>query len=63
MRVHLRSRKSCVAQEEALVDISDTLGRLHEIGTTIGQEVDLQVVGVVSVLCWSRSSWTRLIRT
>ena len=63
MRVHLRSRKSCVAQEVALVDISDTLGRLHEIGTTIGQEVDLQVVGVVSVLCWSRSSWTRLIRT
>lgn len=44
------------------MDISDTLGRLHEIGTTIGQEVDLQVVSVVSVLCWSRSSWTRLIR-
>lgn len=36
---------SHVAQEEALVDISDTLGRLHEIGTTIGQEVDLQTVG------------------
>lgn len=37
---------SCVAQEEALVDISDTLGRLHEIGTTIGQEVDMQTVVV-----------------
>ena len=28
------------------MDISDTLCRLHEIGTTIGQEVDLQTVGV-----------------
>ncbi|KNB42732.1 qhypothetical protein [Blastocystis sp. subtype 4] len=28
-------------QEQALVDISDTLGRLHEIGSAIGTEADL----------------------
>lgn len=33
-----------IAQEQALEDISDTLGRLHEIGSAIGQEVDIQTV-------------------
>ncbi|KAM7455611.1 hypothetical protein BLSTO_03629 [Blastocystis sp. subtype 1] len=40
--LHHMQEQTFAAQEEALVDISDTLGRLHEIGTTIGQEVDLQ---------------------
>ena len=31
-------------QEQALVDISDTLGRLHEIGSAIGNEADLHSV-------------------
>lgn len=26
-------------------DISDTLGRLHDIGSAIGNEVDIQTVG------------------
>ena len=32
-------------QEQALEDISDTLGRLHDIGSAIGNEVDIQTVG------------------
>ena len=34
-----------VVQEQALEDISDTLGRLHDIGSAIGNEVDIQTVG------------------
>ena len=42
-----RAVESCgVDQEQDLVDISDTLGRLHEIGSAIGNEADLHSVVV-----------------
>ena len=36
-----------LVQEQALEDISDTLGRLHDIGSAIGNEVDIQTVSAV----------------
>lgn len=50
----------CIAQEQALEDISDTLGRLHEIGSAIGQEVDIQTV-FFNLNFQFRNCWMTLI--
>lgn len=44
-RCVLETCSHVVVQEQALEDISDTLGRLHDIGSAIGNEVDIQTVG------------------
>lgn len=52
-------RKCCsrLDQEQALVDISDALGRLHDIGTAIGAEADAHVV------CLEGLDWCNRLET